>query len=335
MNIDQGKAVTLGAQSEPTAGEKTMLDPRLLRSFVAIADARSFVQAAERLHMTQSTISQQLARLEEAIGQALIDRAARPVAPTAAGERLLGYARRILALQHEAETVLGDPAGTTSIRIGLPEDIVTIAMAKVFGDFARRHREIRLDVTAGLSRDLSRSFRSGEFEIAVIKETAASADCRATFPEAMAWFEGADVSREWPDPIPLVAFPPGGLYREAMFERIERDRRRWYVAFSGSSLHNVLVGVEAGLGLSLLPTSATAGYRVRPYARFGTQPSMAISVYAWETSGPVAELVEQMSAALAARLDKPEPMRRSTGRSAKPSTHAHASTIARRAQKRK
>lgn len=291
-----------------------MLDPRLLRAFVAIADAGSFVQAAERLNMTQSTISQQLARLEEAVGQTLIDRTARPVAPTAAGERLLGYARRILALQHEAETVLGDPAGTTSIRIGVPEDIVNSAMAITLGDFTKHHREIRLDVTAGLSRDLTRRYRSGEFDIVIVKEAEASADHRATFPEAMAWFESLNASDEWPDPIPLVAFPPGGLYREAMFQRIEREQQRWYIAFSGSSLHNVLVGVEAGLGLSLLPQSATVGYRVRQYAPFGIEPSMAISIYAWENAGPVSDLVKRMSGVLAARLNPLEPSRRSKGR---------------------
>jgi DNA-binding transcriptional LysR family regulator len=280
-----------------------MFDPRLLRSFVAIADAGNFTQAAERLNMTQSTISQQLARLEDAAGQSLIDRAARPAGPTGAGERLLGYARRILDLQREAETVLGDPAGTTSIRIGVPEDIVGTAMASVFGDFARRHREVRLDVTAGLSRDLTRRYRGGEFDIAVVKEPAAGPDCRATFPEAMAWFESVDAADDWPDPIPLVAFPPGGLYRETMFERIEREHRRWYVAFSGSSLHNVLVGVEAGLGLSLLPRSTGAGRHVRPYAPFGVEPSMVVSIYAWEKTGPVADLVDKMAAVLAARSD--------------------------------
>ncbi|MGN6767230.1 MAG: LysR family transcriptional regulator [Rhizobiaceae bacterium] len=278
-----------------------MLDPRLLRSFAAIVDAGSFTLAAERLNMTQSTISQQLARLEEAVGAALVERAARPVGPTPAGERLLGYARRILSLQREAEAALGDPAGTASIRIGVPEDIVTAAMATVFGDFVRRHRDIQLDVTAGLSRDLTRRYRAGEFDIVIVKEPAASADSRATFPEAMAWFESADAPAGWPDPIPLVAFPPGGLYRETMFERIEREKHRWYIAFSGSSLHNVLVAVEAGLGLSLLPRSAVAGYRVRQYAPFGMEPPMAVSIYAWESAGPASELVERMGAALARR----------------------------------
>ena len=291
-----------------------MLDPRLLRAFIAIADAGSFTQAAERLNMTQSTISQQLARLEDTVGQILVDRDTRPAQPTAAGERLLGYARRILALQHEAETALGDPAGTSPVRIGVPEDIVNAKMAEVFAGFTRSNRAVRLDVTAGLSRDLTQRYRAGEFDIVVVKEAAAEPDCRASFPEPMAWFEsidrqsdGADPGQsDWPDPVPLVVFPPGGLYREAMFERIEREQRRWYIAFSGSSLRNVLVGVEAGLGLSLLPRSVTTGHRVRPYTRFGAEPSMGVSLYAWEKTGPIAELAERMTAVLAARLQASE-----------------------------
>ena len=94
----------------------------------------------------------------------------------------------------------------------------------------------------------------------------------------MGWFESADRSRQWPDPVPLVAFPPDGLYRDAMFERIERQRRRWYIAFTGTSLDSVLVAVEAGLGLSLLPVGTTVGRRVRPHVGFGPEPAMAKSI---------------------------------------------------------
>lgn len=278
-----------------------MFDPRLLRSFVGIVDAGSFTAAAERLNMTQSTISQQLARLEDTVGAALVDRAARPIKSTAAGERLLGYARRILALQQEAQSALADPAGTASIRIGVPEDLVNAAMARVFCDFARAHREFHLDVTAGLSRDLTQRYRGGELDIVIVKEAEPSPDCRATFPEEMAWFESAEAPAAWPNPLPLVAFPPGGLYREAMFKRIEQEQLRWYIAFSGSSLHNVVVAVEAGIGLSLLPRCAVAGYRVRPYAPFQGEPSMAVSVYARESAGVVGGLVEQLRQILADR----------------------------------
>lgn len=275
-----------------------MFDLRLLQAFVAIVDAGSFTAAADRLHMTQSTISQQLARLEESVGQPLIDRTVRPVRATASGERLLGYARRILMLEDDAKTALGDPAGTSSIRIGLPEDVVSGNMACIFKAFTMADRSIRLDITTGLSRTLAERYRSGEFDIVVVKEPAASADCFATFSEPMAWFESEGEMQAWGDPIPLVAFPPGGLYRETMFDRIERERQRWYIAFSGSSLQSVLVGVESGLGLSVLPVQAAMGRRLRVYGRFGVAPPMAVSIYTWDKSGLACELATQMALVL-------------------------------------
>lgn len=279
-----------------------MLDPRLLNAFVAIVDAGSFTTAADRLHMTQSTISQQLGRLEQAVGRQLIDRASRPVRATASGERLLGHARRILSLQQEAESLLSDPVGTASIRIGVPDDIVSNTMSMIFANFSERHREMRLDVTTGLSRDLAARFKNGEFDIVVVKEAAPSPDHRATFPEAIGWFESADLVRQWDDPIPLVAFPTGGLYREMMFERLEREGRRWYIAFTGSSLNSVLTAVQAGMGLSLVPTTSAAGYRLRPHEQLGFEAPMVVSVYSWERTGKAAELVERMSAVLAGRF---------------------------------
>ncbi len=281
-----------------------MLDPRLLSAFVAIVETGSFTLAAERLHLTQSTISQQLGRLEQLVDRTLIDRTARPVQATVAGERLLGYARRILALQDEAQATLAHNPGAASIRIGLPEDIVTGPMARAFADFARTHRQARLDVTTGLSRDLTRRYRTGEFDIVIVKEDTPSPDCAALFPEALAWFEGIDGPMGWADPLPLVVFPQGGLYRDAMFQRIERQRRSWYVAFSGSSLQSVVVAVEAGLGLSLLPVSAAAGRRLKRYDAFGAEPDIVVSLYAWERSGAVADLVDRMKAALGERHDE-------------------------------
>lgn len=279
-----------------------LLDPRLLRSFTAIIDTGSFTAAADRLHMTQSTISQQLARLEESVGQQLVQRNARPVLATPAGERLIGYARRILLLEQEAQAVLGDPVGAQSLRIGLPEDLVTSEMTSVFKTCTRTHRSVRLDITTGLSRALTERYRGGELDIVIVKESNASTDCHASFPEAMAWFESQDNAGKWTDPLPLVAFAPGGLYREAMFDRIERERRRWYIAFSGSSLPSVLAGVQAGLGLSMLPVITTTGRRLQIYKPFGTASPMVVSLYAWEKTGLVAQLADQMTAVLENRF---------------------------------
>jgi DNA-binding transcriptional LysR family regulator len=177
-------------------------------------------------------------------------------------------------------------------------------MAQLFGEFSKRHQQIRLDVSAGLSRDLTRRYRAGDFDIVVVKEPAPSSDCRASFVEATGWFESRDAPDAWPDPVPLVTFPPGGLYRETMFERIERERHQWYIAFSGSSLNNVLVAVEGGLGITLLPMATTLGRHIRPYAPFGDEAPITVSVYAWESTGLIAELVRQIGATLSERSSR-------------------------------
>src|SRR5690242_20977377 len=78
------------------------LDPELLQAFVAVADRRSFTRAAAALNRTQSAVSMQIKRLEDRLGVELFHRTKANVDLSAAGEGLLGYARRILSLNEEA-----------------------------------------------------------------------------------------------------------------------------------------------------------------------------------------------------------------------------------------
>src|SRR5213080_2148927 len=133
-----------------------MLDLELLRSFVAVVDAGSFTRAGERVHRTQSTVSQQIRRLEDVIGRPLLHRNGKQATPTEEGERLLSYARRILALAEEARDVVARPAGDGVVRLGIPEDFAAYRLAEVLSGFARSRPGLRLDVRCGLSVRLSR-----------------------------------------------------------------------------------------------------------------------------------------------------------------------------------
>src|SRR5215475_11972504 len=114
-----------------------MLDLDLLRSFVSVVDAGGFTRAGERVHRTQSTVSQQIRRLEDALGRELILRNGKQATPTEEGERLLSYARRILALAEEARDVVVRPVGEGVVRLGLPEDFAAYRLADMLSDFAR------------------------------------------------------------------------------------------------------------------------------------------------------------------------------------------------------
>ena len=272
-----------------------MFDHRLLQAFVAVADVGSFTAAASQLNSTQSTLSQQIGRLEDAVRRPLFDRSARPVTLTPAGERLIGYARRILALQDEAAALLADPSGSRSLRVGLPDDLMTSTISHAFARFTATHPEIRLDVTTGLSRDLARRFREGELDVVAVKERRAQSDARASFREPLVWLEAAGQKQPLGDPVPLVSFPTGGLYRDQMIEQVEAAGLRWYLAFTGNSLASVLRAVEAGLGVALLPSATMGDYRVQVCPRFRPVPPMALSVYAWEQEAATDELVSAMT----------------------------------------
>src|SRR5438045_4733045 len=88
-----------------------MLDLELLRSFVAVVDAGGFTRAGERVHRTQSTVSQQIRRLEAEFGRPLLHRDGKRIRLTEEGERLLSYARRMLTLAEEARDVVSRPTG--------------------------------------------------------------------------------------------------------------------------------------------------------------------------------------------------------------------------------
>src|SRR6478672_5841845 len=87
-----------------------MLDFELLRAFVAVAECGGFHRAAERLNLTQSTVSQQIQRLELETKRPLFRRTTRSVALTDDGEMLLGDARRLLQLEEAARQRLGGAA---------------------------------------------------------------------------------------------------------------------------------------------------------------------------------------------------------------------------------
>ena len=232
--------------------ERPLLDPHLLQSFVAIVETGSFTRAGERMHLTQSTISQQMRRLEQQLGCPLLDRSGRQVVTTAQGETLLGLARRILGLLARA----GDRVGEASLplRLGVPEDFAAGAMTAVLAAFARQYPEVRLEVQSDLSHALWQAFEAGELDLALIKQGRGQGEPIARWREPLAWVD----SRDWPagerDPVPLVVFPNEGLYRRQITDALDARGIPWRIAYVSASLASLQGAVSAGIGVSLLPT---------------------------------------------------------------------------------
>lgn len=241
-----------------------MLDLELLRSFVSVVDSGGFTRAGERVHRTQSTVSQQIKRLEDDLGQPLLNRTGKDVTPTEAGERLLSYARRLLSLAEEARDVLSRPGNEGAIRLGVPEDFAAYRLTKLLASFSRSRPGLRLDVRVDQSTYLQRDLERGELDLALFKRGAGEKGGIAVWPERVHWV----TSKTHPidaeiRSVPLIGFPTGCLYRARAIHAIESAGRAWHMAYTSSSLTGIQAAVAAGLGLSILSEIAIqADHRV-------------------------------------------------------------------------
>lgn len=234
-----------------------MLDLELLRSFVSVVEAGGFTRAGERVHRTQSTVSQQIKRLEEDVGQVLLHRDGKDVRPTEAGERLLSYARRLLSLAEEARDVLRQPEGEGAIRLGIPEDFAAYRLTKLLGAFSRSHPRLRLDVRADQSKHLARDLERGELDLALYKREAGAKDAIAVWPERVHWVTSKSHPVDVNVPsVPLIGFPLGCIYRAGAIHALESAGRAWHTAYTSSSLAGIQAAVAAGMGLSILSEMA-------------------------------------------------------------------------------
>lgn len=236
-----------------------------------VVDCGSFTAAAARLHSTQSTVSQKVRRLEELVGHPLLDRGHREIHPTDAGKILLGYAHHLLAMSWQLHEALSGGASVT-VRLGVPEDFVTGRSMTALAVFNRKYPQVKLEITSGLSRDLAASYDRGELDLVLVKQRRNSREAVACRPERMEWIDSAKHPCFGLDPIPLVAFPPRGLYRDDMINAIEAMGRSWRISFTSSSLVGIQEAVASGIGISLLPLRAVNPGHIVLGARQGLRP---------------------------------------------------------------
>ncbi len=231
------------------------LELNLVRSFVAIAEVRSFTRAGERLGRSQSAISLQIRRLEDQVGCRLLSRDPRHVVLTTEGEAFLPQARRLLRLNDEILAGLtgGDVAG--EVRLGAPEDFATVHLPDILGQFTRANPKATLAVTCDLTLNLLEQLRDGALDLALVKREPLGPDVGTrVWREPLVWV-GADASlTETGDPLPLVVAPSPCVYRKRAITALERTGRAWRCAYTSPSLAGQQAALRAGLGITVLPS---------------------------------------------------------------------------------
>jgi DNA-binding transcriptional LysR family regulator len=241
------------------------LDILQLRTFVAIDECGGFGRAASALHMSQPTVSQHVRSLERRLEQRLVERDGRRARFTLAGEKLLGEARRILAVHDEALARL-DVTRRSTIVVGSTETAAEQVLPELLGRLRSAYPERQVQFNIDRSTQMTDAVAKGVIDLAVVLDTGQTIAGTEVGALPLRWYASPSWTPPAADePVPLVAYvEPCGMRQLALQELNARGRRVEIVAESGS-LEGVIAAARAGLGLAVLPSAGKgpAGLVVR------------------------------------------------------------------------
>ncbi len=224
------------------------LDITALRSFVAVADSGGVTRAAGFLNLTQSAVSMQLKRLEDSLGLELMDRTGRRTALSASGEQLLGYARKILALNDEVYGRLTHNAFEGEIVLGVPHDIVYPAIPPVLQRFNADFPRVKVQLVASYTRVLKEQFARGECDMILTTEDQCDAggETLATLP--LVWV-GGQGGHAWKQRPLRLAFEYRCFFRNRVQEALNRAGIAWEMAVESEQTRPIEASVSADLAV--------------------------------------------------------------------------------------
>ena len=234
-----------------------ILDLELLRSFVAVADRESFAGAAERIHRTQSAVTQQMARLEGQLGVALFRKVGRSKRLTEPGVRLLDYARRLLALNDEAVESLAAPDLRGPLRLGSIHDATEFLLPPLLSRFNSLYPNLQVEIHVDRTAHLMQALKRGEIEIALIGWPEDNADpahpsvrLRAS---PVVWLASARYVHDPAQPVPLVLPDEPSSYRATALAALDQHGIRWRLRHVSTSLAfgSLRAALRAGLGVTV------------------------------------------------------------------------------------
>ncbi|MEJ5216699.1 LysR family transcriptional regulator [Cognatishimia sp. D5M38] len=225
------------------------LDITTLRSFVAVADLGGVTKAAGFLNLTQSAVSMQLKRLEEMMGIDFLDRSGRGIALTPAGEQLLGYARRMIALNDEIVRRLADEEYEGEISIGVPHDIIYPAIPAVLKQLRSAYPRIQVNMVSSNTSELIPQFQKGEFDLILTTEPTRGGEQLCSLP--LTWM-GAKGGATWRRRPLRIAGGRICSFRPRMLAALEEAGIEWENAVDTASDRTVEVTVAADMAVCVM-----------------------------------------------------------------------------------
>ena len=253
------------------------LDTDLLRTFLAIADAGSFVGGAARIYRSQSAASIQIGKLEDLIGAAVFERHGRGVRLTPVGETLEPVARQAVRLLDRTLSQLRDDGLNGTLRIGIPDDHSRDVLSRIIADFSQRHPNVELSVHCALSSGFSKSLATGALDIAVHEVATALPEMTLLREERLQWAASSALQPDSGDPLPIALYDRDCWWRDVALRSLENSSRAYRIVYSSESTTGIVAALEAGIAAGVVGASAMRG-KLEPVAGLGAIPASKLVI---------------------------------------------------------
>ena len=274
------------------------LDLAALRALVAVFDLGGVTRAAAQLNLTQSAVSMQIKRLEETLDACLMERAGRGVAITLQGEQLVGYARRLLALNDEVVVRMGPATAGGELRVGAPCDLIHLHLPQVLRDYAERRPDVRIVVESHASGLLRERLDAGALDLIMTTDVEPGPGAETLDEAPLVWI-GAPGGRAWRRrPLPLATVI-GCAFSRAAIERLGHGDLDWVLAVESSKIAvDGAVAADQAVYMMLLGT-IPPGFEVIDHR--GALPGLPrFGINMTVTQGPRRPIAEPLAAAVRA-----------------------------------
>lgn len=226
------------------------LDLALIRTFLAVAERGNMTAAGNALHLTQSAVSQQIARLEQAFGHDLFLRDRRRLRLTSAGERLQGKARQLLGLNDEIWADMTTHRVEGPVRLGVPFDLAGPLIAPVLKGFADAFPQVEISLLCAASPDLMHALARGEIDLALVETQLGASEGECLAVDRLVWVGAKGGVAHLKTPLPVSMVAETCAFRPAVLTALNDHGREWRTVFENGSIDATTATVTTDLAVT-------------------------------------------------------------------------------------
>jgi DNA-binding transcriptional LysR family regulator len=251
------------------------LEVDAVRTFLMVADHKSFTRAAEVLGTTQGAVSVKLKRLEDRLGTRLIERTPRNVRLSARGEVFLPAAREFLAAHERALAGLNAPR--RRFRLGIAGHVMGPEVPVLLAKLKALDPALTVEVLLDNSRALLEGYEGGTLDAVIIRSDDDRRDGEVLGPEHFGWFASPDFEHRAGQPLRLAATSPCCAVRDVATRLLDRASIPWEEVFVGGTTA-IAAALSAGLAVSAFPRRLAPSDVIDVGASLGPPPLPSLAI---------------------------------------------------------